>query len=608
MIKYIAKRILVLGVAFGLNATSLFAQTYDVNINAHSHNDYEQKLPFYTAYANHFASIEIDVFLKDNELYVAHNREDINANRTIESLYLEPLLKAIKLNGGKVYPDRGQLQFLIDLKTDGEATLKVLENKLKPIRNYFDVKNNPNAVRLVLSGNMPILSYYKNFDDIFYFDGRPGMNYNLDELKRVPFFSASFKQFSKWNGLGRMVHQEQDKLQFFVDSVHRLGKKVRFWGNPDTKTSWQTFIKLGVDYLNTDSPMQMAEFLDNYKTSSYISAIAPSKSYHPTYKNDGAKTKPKNVILLISDGAGFSQLWAAATANGGDLNAMGFKHIGFSNTVPADNYNTDSAAGATAMSTGEKTNNRAIGTDSLGKTIPNITERLSAKGIRCGVVSNDNLLGATPASFYGHATDRDFDDILVSSLLNSPVALLVGEYSEAFKPQLKALGEKGFKVINGINNINPNNKKVICFDKDRSAENFRLIESAFDKSVAFLTKDNNKGFFLMIEGADIDHGGHANQIKQCIDEYRSFDKVIGKALEFADKDGETLVLVTSDHETGGLIILDGNYKTGTVVGTFTTHDHTGLPVPLLSYGPGATDFTGFIQNADIPKKILKLLD
>jgi alkaline phosphatase len=147
----------------------------------------------------------------------------------------------------------------------------------------------------------------------------------------------------------------------------------------------------------------------------------------------------------------------------------------------------------------------------------------------------------------------------------------------------------------------------LCFDNDRPAENFRLIEEAFDKSVKFLSADNKKGFFLMVEGAKIDHGGHSNKLNISIDEYLSFDRVIGKALEFADKDGETLVIITSDHETGGLIVLDGNYKAGSIMATYTTGDHTGLPVPLLSYGPGANQFTGFLQNTDIPKKVLELI-
>jgi len=235
---------------------------YEVNKNTHSHNDYLQSQPFHTAYANHFGSMEVDVFLEGNELYVAHTIEDIDKKRTIESLYIEPLLREIKRNGNnKAYKDGGKLQLLIDLKTAGEPTLKCLEAKLKPLRHYFDLAANPDAVRLVITGNVPAPDRFKAFDPIFFFDGKRGTPYAAEQLKRVAFFSVGLYEFSKWNGMGRMTAADYIKSQNFVDSVHKAGKQVRFWGNPDTKTCWQAFIKMGVDYLNTDSPAAMARFL-----------------------------------------------------------------------------------------------------------------------------------------------------------------------------------------------------------------------------------------------------------------------------------------------------------------------------------------------------------
>ncbi len=590
-----------------------YAQQYEVGKNAHSHNDYLQSQPFYAAHGNHFASMEIDVFLEGNELYVAHFKKDIDPKRTIESLYLEPLLRQIKLNGNqKAYKDGGKLQFMIDLKTSGEATLRCLEAKLKPIRNFFDVKNNPDAIRLVISGAAPSAERFKDFDDIFFFDGQRNVAYTTEQLKRVAFFSASLREFSKWNGLGRMVREDSLKTKNFIDSVHRVGKPVRFWGNPDTKTCWQAFIKMGVDYLNTDSPAEMSRFLNNYSDNNYT-GVSQHGTYQPTYKSDNGKTKPKNVILLISDGSGFSSFWAAATANGGFLNATHIKHVGFSNTAAANDYTTDSAAGATAMSIGEKTNNRYIGMDENGREVPNLPERLAKIGIRSGIVSNDRVTGATPSSFYAHRTERDQSDSIAADLSRSPVSLVIAGYHDAFGLNNDAILNRvkagGFEVFKGVASLPGarKSKQVLCFDHDRPEDNYRVIEHAFDESVKFLSDNNKKGFFLMVEGAKIDQGGHTNKFKVCIDEYLSFDKVIGKALEFADKDGETLVIITSDHETGGLIVLDGNYKTGSVVATFTTTDHTGLPVPLLSYGPGADQFTGFMQNSDIPNKVFELL-
>lgn len=590
-----------------------FAQQYEVGKNAHSHNDYLQSQPFYAAHGNHFASMEIDVFLEGNELYVAHHKNEIDPKQTIESLYIEPLLRQIKLNGNnKAYKDGGKLQFMIDLKTAGEPTLRCLEAKLKPIRQYFDVKNNPDAIRLVISGAAPAADRFKDFDEIFFFDGNRNTAYTTEQLKRVAFFSASFQQFSKWNGLGRMVAPDSLKTKNFVDSVHRVGKPVRFWGNPDTKTCWQAFIKMGVDYLNTDSPAEMAKFLNNYPSNNYT-AKSKHSIYQPTYKTDNGKAKPKNVILLISDGSGFSSFWAAATANGGYLNATNIKHVGFSNTSAANDYTTDSAAGGSAMSIGEKTNNRYIGMDANGKEVPNLPERLAKIGVRSGIVSNDKVTGATPATFFAHRTERDQSDSIAADLSRSPAELVIAGYHDAFGANNNAILNRvkaaGFEVYKGVGNIpkEGKSKKILCFDTDRAEDNYRMIEHAFDKSVERLSADNKKGFFLMVEGAKIDHGGHSNKLNISIDEYLSFDRVVGKALQFADKNGETLVIITSDHETGGLIVLDGNYKTGTVVSTYTTTDHTGLPVPLLSYGPGADRFTGFLQNFEIPNKVFELL-
>lgn len=589
----------------------VMAQVYTTNRNAHSHNDYLQKQPFYTAYANRLGSIEIDVFLKDGQLYVAHEEVDIDKQRTIEKLYLQPLIEQVALNGGKLYPDSGTLQFLIDLKTDGETTLRALEKQLQPIRHYFDLEHNQEAVRLVISGSQPLPHRFKEFDTIFYFDGRPGVDYSGDELKRVAFFSTALQRFTTWNGLGRIPEPELLRVKGFVDSVHHLGKPVRFWGNPDTKTCWQAFIKIGVDYINTDSPAELARFLDRYPRSSYTSK-GNHIPYKPTYKSDGTYVKPKKVILLISDGAGFNQQWAAATANGGYLNMTQFRHIGFQNTAPVDDYNTDSAAGATAFGTGKKTRNRYIGTDSIGQPLENLPEKLIKLGIASGIVTNDGIVGATPSSFYAHVTERNHADSIAQFLLTSPVSLFIGAYSERFwKDNDKLIGqlkEKSFEIGHGIDQLRaiPSNKKAFCFANDDLGKDYRMLEDAFDVAVDRMSKQGD-GFFLVVEGAKIDGGGHGNNIRQCIDEYLSFDRVLGKALAFADQDGETLIVVTSDHETGGMVLIDGDYQKGFVLGEFTTNDHTGAPIPIYSYGPGSRKFTGFMQNSDIGARIFEAM-
>jgi len=425
-------RAMFLGLLITVSAAPVIAQTYEVGRNAHSHNDYLQPQPFYTAHSNGFASMEIDVFQRGTALYVAHTEEEIDPKRTIERLYIEPLLREIELNGNnKAYKNGYRLQFMIDLKTSGIPALKLLEAKLKPIRKYFDVRNNSDAVKLIITGDAPAAADFKNFDDIFFFDGKRNIPYTKEQLERVAFFSANFRDFSEWNGLGRMTAPDSLRARNFVDSVHRVGKPIRFWGNPDTKTCWQAFMKMGVDYLNTDSPSEMATFLNKYADNTYT-AKDRHEVYQPTFRTDNGKRKPKNVILLISDGSGFSSFWAAATANGGWLNATHIKHVGFSNTAAANDYTTDSAAGATAMATGEKTNNRYIGMDANGKAIPNLPERLAKTGIRSGIITNDRVTGATPAAFYAHQTERDQNESIAQDLSRSPLSLVIGGNHEAF--------------------------------------------------------------------------------------------------------------------------------------------------------------------------------
>ncbi|MDO9613475.1 MAG: alkaline phosphatase, partial [Bacteroidota bacterium] len=122
-----------------------------------------------------------------------------------------------------------------------------------------------------------------------------------------------------------------------------------------------------------------------------------------------------------------------------------------------------------------------------------------------------------------------------------------------------------------------------------------------------ILNQNKKGFFIMIEGSQIDWGGHANNTIYIVNETLDFDRSIGKALEFAAKDGETLIIVTADHETGGMAIAGGDLKSGMVKGAYTTGGHSAIMVPVFSYGPGAENFTGIMENTDIPKNIMKLL-
>lgn len=579
----------------------------------HSHNDYEHRLPLYEAYAAGSNSIEADIYLVDGELCVAHEKDEISKERTLKELYLEPVRRIMQQNGGCFYPGGEYAQLMIDLKTDYTETLPVLEKLLQDYRDCFDTKVNSHAVKIVISGSEPAPEHFAGYDSMIFFDGKPDVAYTPEQSSRVAMVSLPFFTLSRWNGLGRMVEDDFAKVKAVVDRVHETGKPIRFWGCPDTKTAWNTFKKMGVDFINTDQPAKTREFLDLYERNNYSAQGQFHEVYKPTYRSDRSEKRPENVIVLISDGgAGQAQMWAAATANGGNLNLLQIKNIGLIKNNPTNDYTTDSAASGTALATGQKTRNRRIGTDSEGNAIENITEVLSAKGYATGIVSNDNITGATPSAYYAHQPERDMSDEIAADLLKTPASVVIGGSVDAFARQdsalVRQLREQGVAFCNGIGAMDgvPAGKRVVCVASDDYANGDRVIEEAFDKVIDRLSK-NRKGFFVMFEGAKVDKGGHANNLDVVVDEYLSFDRTVGKALEYADKDGRTLVLVLSDHETGGMTIIDGDYATGSVTSHFSTGDHTGIPVLLYAYGPGAQLFAGFDENTSIFSKILSLL-
>lgn len=612
------KTVLLAGMLFAFcgGEAGALAQTvtdYTAVRNVHSHNDYCQNLPFYTAYSARCASIEADIFAVDGELYVAHERKEIDRKRTLRALYLDPIRRQMELNVGKAYPDGKSFQLLIDLKTGYAETMPILEKQLEEYLSCFDTEHNPSAVQIVITGNQPAPADFAKYASFIQFDGQPDKVYTAEESKRVALLSAPFFIYSEWNGLGRMVEGEYDKVKTVIDQAHKEGKKIRFWGCPDTKTAWNTFMKMGVDYINTDRPELIAGFLNDYPAGYYSSNGLFHDVYQPTYASDNAGELPQNVIVLISDGgAGQAQMWAAATANGGDLNLMQMRNIALVRNNPTNDYTTDSAGAGTALATGVQTRNRRIGTDPEGNTVANITEKLEAAGVRTGIVTNDGVCGATPSAYFAHQPERNFSQEIAGDLLNAPVHLVVGAPEAAFAAQdsslTKRLRGQGVKVTDNPKDIRTlkADERMVCLRGDDYERGKRVIEETFEDVLAYLSKDNDKGFFLMVEGAKVDKGGHGRNLSTVIDEYLSFDKVVGKALKFADEQKNTLVIVLSDHETGGLTLLDGDYKTGTVMGQFATNDHTGIPVLLYAYGPSSQNFRGFFRNFELEQKIMKL--
>jgi len=246
-----------------IKATDYFGNPYTA-LNAHSHNDYENTIPFRLAYDHHFGSIEADIWAVNGNLFVSHNKQDIKPERTLDALYLEPIVKLFRANGGQAWNNsKSTFQLLIDLKTDVEPTLSMLVEKLKHYPDVFDPGVNKNAVRIVITGNRPDPSGFINYPDFIYFDGILNQKYDEDQLKRVALFSENLRNIIKWDGEGEMSEDERIRLQNVIDSVHSLEKKIRFWNAPDNINSWDTFIKMRIDFINTDNIVKLAEFLNN---------------------------------------------------------------------------------------------------------------------------------------------------------------------------------------------------------------------------------------------------------------------------------------------------------------------------------------------------------
>jgi glycerophosphoryl diester phosphodiesterase len=226
---------------------------------AHSHNDYEQKKPFLEAYLQQFGSIEVDLFLVDDSLYAAHHARDIAPDRTFSKLYLQPILQQVRKNGGTIYAQKDiQLQLLIDLKTPAEETLAALIKILDPYKKLLAPLG---SVKIVVSGNTPAPENFEKYPSYIYIDGRPEVTYTTNQLERVGLISQSFQKYTRWNGEGDLTDRDKKNLSKVVQDIHKLGKKVRFWGTPDNIHTWKTMMELQVDYLNTDQVIQMGDYL-----------------------------------------------------------------------------------------------------------------------------------------------------------------------------------------------------------------------------------------------------------------------------------------------------------------------------------------------------------
>lgn len=588
------------------------AQEYS-STNIHSHNDYASRLPFYEAYANETGVIEADVFLVKNDLLVSHTLEEINPNNSLRSLYLEPLLLKFKTLNGKAYKSDKPLILMIDIKSEADATLKAIVEQLKTFPDLISNKN----FKIIISGNRPSPSKWNEYPAFIYFDGRLKETYTAQELSRVEMISEDMKDHTTWNGKGVLTHADSEKIQDIIKKVHDQNKKIRFWSTQDNVNTWTTLMNLHVDYIATDNTSALTQFIKNIKSTFYQN----TEFYEPYVPKNGSvfpkNKRTKNVILLIGDGMGLSQIYAGYTANKGRLNMFNIPTEGFSVTSSADSYITDSAAGGTAMASGHKTNNRFIGADEKGNPLESITEKLAKKNYKTAIISCGDITDATPAAFYAHQSDRSYNGAIAEDFLSNPSDILIGGGPNEFKSRkdgknlVELLQKKGYTFSDKFSSLDTisNNRFVVLEDAAVvSRKNGRgdFLAKSLLKATTTFSKSPNP-FFIMAEGAQIDYGGHSNNVEYVVRELLDFDRLVGQAMEFVDKNPETLLIVTADHETGGLSLIDGSIEKGYVHGSFSTNDHTAVTVPVFAYGPGAQNFMGVYQNIEIYNKIMQLL-
>jgi alkaline phosphatase len=338
-----------------------------------------------------------------------------------------------------------------------------------------------------------------------------------------------------------------------------------------------------------------------------------------TNQTNSKTTRAKNIILLIGDGMGIAQIQAGLTANRGKLNLLQFPITGFSLTEASDEYITDSGAGATALSIGRKTYNGAIGVDALGTPRETILETAEKKGLATGLVATCSITHATPASFIAHQAKRSLEEAIALDFLKTDVDVFIGGGLRYFTQRqdgrnlLEELRAKGYQVLpDTAANLTPYKKGKLAAivaglhpKKMTEGRGDYLVKAT--QTTLQIVKQQPKGFFVMIEGSQIDWGGHANNTQYVTSEMIDFDRAIGEALRFAQADRNTLVIVTADHETGGMTLLAGNTAAGTVEAKFTTSGHTGVMVPVFAYGPGAEAFNGIYPNTAIYEKMMQAL-
>jgi alkaline phosphatase len=332
---------------------------------------------------------------------------------------------------------------------------------------------------------------------------------------------------------------------------------------------------------------------------------------------------PKNIIVMIGDGMGVAQITATELERY-ELNLRRFKKIGLKTTTAADKLVTDSAAAATALATGYKTIEGRLGMDKNKKILKNVFDYALENKMGRGVVVTSTFNHATPAGFTIHAEKRYDYDIIAERIVDADLdVIFAGGMCNLLPKSMKGSKRKDNKnlllklrkqmpVVQSIDTFRrlgtPRKAAAILASVHlplASNRNYSLGELT-SKALKILNRNEN-GFILMVEGSQIDLQGHKHNYDNILDETVDFDTAVKEALDFAEKDGDTLVVVTADHETGGLTLIGGTPEENKFEYHFSTGHHSATMVAVYSYGPGSEHFMGTYDNTYFGKTLIKLL-
>ena len=330
-----------------------------------------------------------------------------------------------------------------------------------------------------------------------------------------------------------------------------------------------------------------------------------------------AQEPPKalNVIYFIGDGTALPQVYAGMLATRQELVFPKFPYIGVVDTHSASNDITDSAAGGTALASDHKTRNAMLGMNPDTIPVKTLLEVFAEQGKETGIVVTSYITHATPACFYAKVPHRrQYEEIALQLAEAKNINLAIGGGMKHFNQRKDGINlvermenELGWKVYDTLADIDVTCKKYAVLANDDhmppAAKRGDFLPRAVKTALQTLD-DAENGFFLMVEGSQIDFACHGNDSAWMVNEVVDFSNAIQLALDYAEEHGNTLVVVTADHETGGLTLPDPKGKYTNVVFNYSTGSHTCLPVMVYAYGPGAEQFTGWMQNTDIKGKIL----